>query len=318
VKKIIILLSISILLVLRCAENISQENNNKNIMPINPVSNTPKAVPNQEYKHEEARADFSDTNNFVEQFTRRFPGFTTLQPKILAELVSIIPAQKSSWGCGLHQSEAAIETAYINTKSRRRDKTNFDEVCSYPLSVDININKPEIKNILNWVPDRERQQLTDASDDQGYFRVGALPHDLASYINTNLPNKSKFKAYALSQDNITTSKLLGVIKHNLALMLPTPVFYIISKETYTMHVYLITGLKNNKLLILDTSNEGVERFLTIDAGAFIKGMNAQPIIELVKQAFTFGPFLAGLDLKIPNENKLKLWKPYSVIEFRAE
>ena len=144
----------------------------------------------------------------------------------MLKLVTIIPAQKTSWGCGLHQSEAAIETAYINTKKRRKNKTSFEEVCAYPLAVDINIKDPTLQSVLAFLPSHERKKLEEASDPEGNFRVGALPHDLARYINTNLPKNYENKAEALSVDKFSGSELLDIIHHNF-----------ISRITYASFLY---------------------------------------------------------------------------------
>lgn len=271
-----------------------------------------------EPQQEEPRDAFIDTKNFIQKFKQRFTGYTTLEPKILAEIITIIPAQKTTWGCGLHQSEAALETAYINKNIKRKNKTNFDKVCSYPLAVDINLNSPTIKKVLNFLPSQEVKKLEKASDTEGYFRVGALPHDLARYINTNLPKNCITKAHDLSVDNFLGSELLEVVKHNLALQFPTPVFFMIDPEKYLMHVYLIVGFNNKNLLILDTNNEGIDRFLTKDTDDFVKGMNAELVINLVERASTLRPLLAALNLKLADEKTLKLWKAYSVIRFSAE
>ena len=312
-KKIIILGILSHLFILSCAEEVSQDQKN----PSDSAKKTNILEPDI-LDQEEPRDDFVDTKDFVQEFKQVFPGYTTLKPQILAELVSIIPAQKTSWGCGLHQSEAAIETAFINKKLRRKNKTDFDKVCTYPLAIDININNPTIKNVLSFLPSHELKKLKDASDAEGFFRVGALPHDLARYINTNLPKNYTSKAHAISTDRFLGSELLEVVKHNLTLQLPTPVIYMIDPDKYLMHVYLIVGFKNESLVILDTTKEGVERFLTKDADDFVKGMNAESIIHLVKQASNLRPLLAALNRKLADEKTLELWKAYSVLRFNAE
>ena len=303
--KNISLIITSIIFITACRDNNYSSNTN-----VTPPENP---EPEEEFVEEEKLSE--KDKKFIEKFKQKYPDYITLAPEVLAKLVRIIPAQTTTWGCGLHQSEAAIETAYINTKKKRAKKTDFDQVCEYPLAIDLNINNILIHNIINmFASSEQKSQLQKATDSEGNFRVGALPHDLSAYINKNLPSRFAYTAQAVSKENLSLLEFFEIIQDNLKIGMPTPIFYVIDKQKLRLHIYSIVGYTKDILLILDTTGENTHRFFAKNTNDFLQNMNTQDI-RTTANLFAGFRNLIKEDIKIASEDSYTRWKAYSLIKF---
>jgi hypothetical protein len=306
-----------------CAEITSSADPSQNTQPSNINTNTNTNINTSTSNNNNnlgPRIKVSDEyiKEFSAKFKQRFSNFMTLNPALLAEAVGVIPAQGTLWGCGLHQCEAAVEIAHKKADHDRHVRTNFSQVGSYPLAVDFNVNTPGIKDLLGFLG----QKLP--TDAEGNFRVGALPHDLAKYINNNLQGL-QLRATAKSQASLQPAELVATVKHNLDLEMPTPVLYIVDKNNNLAHVYSIVGYNNKDFLILDTVGDGIDRLVTKNINDFIANMDSSSIISLVNIISLLDNF-KGLPINIREEIKasggklaektaIDAWRPYSFIKF---
>lgn len=308
-----------ILLTSGCAELGKKGDQNKGPAGANITQTTGNRSDSDNNSDENNPQDNDIANNnanptaFEKEFAERFADFTALRPRVLEKVLEKIPSQETLWGCGLHQSETAIELAHINHNKNRSTTRDFKAVDTYPLAIDVNLNHPAMQEVagIGQLP----------LDDEGNFRVGALPHDLAGYIDNNFPKGYPVKAEAVSQEALSPKDLVAIINNNLKLGLSTPTFYVISPESLLIHVYSIVGFKGDELLILDTTGEGIDRFSIRKTADFLAGMNASAKIQEIKGYITLGEIFNLRALikqaggRAAKPETFNQWKAFSVIKF---
>jgi hypothetical protein len=304
-KNIFIFIVINITILSACGPQANEPQNNHKPNDIN------QAKSSSIYNNTEPKSAFA------KKFKERYKGFTMINPDFLNTVVQRIPAQKSPWSCGLHQSEAVIEVAYSNNAMQRQTQPDFQNVGDYPLALDINLNNNIIKSLVeSIIPANLISALEKAADDKGNFRVGALPHDLAAYINKKLPHNYELKAQAQSSETITVDEFFRAVKNNLSQGLPT--LALAQSGELSAHVYLIVGFKNTEVLILNTSDEGMERFFSQEAKDFIAEMNMSKLISIIKLIELIPDIRTKIQEgqgNIADVAVIRKWQPYSVIEF---
>lgn len=257
-------------------------------------------------------------SEFQRAFAERFAGFETIKPAILEAVVAKIPSQETSWGCGKLQCHSAIECAHMDCGTQNNRAVDFSTVGNWPLAVNANMSSPELSSIKVMIG---FFGVSLPEDSDGFFRVGASPHEMANYMNDKQRLPERFTARTVSTDKLTVDDFLISVVSNVSADLPTIAYVVSNPKAQTMHVYNVVGYSGNTLLLLDTVGDGVARFKTQDVAEFVKSMDAQAIVATVQNIEKMGSMV---DLRgkierskgrVISPDLLSKWKAFSYVTF---
>lgn len=254
------------------------------------------------------------TKNFSESLARDFSDFESIDYNTLERMIQAVPEQTTLWGCGLHQCGHIVSCANHNGDGTHKLNLNYQEPNDYPLSVNINPGKLKL-NIPGLI-----------TDEEGNFRVGPVPAEMADFINQQLPASCSFSAKAESNASLSSADLIKIVRDNLALNMPTLVYYMVDANKKIIHFYSIVGVNDStdapEFMVLDTKGVGIARLKKFSVEAFHKNMNTQSIVGFVKglDQGLLGFMIRGLAAsqkgsRIVSSSKLGLWENFSVIRF---
>jgi len=259
-------------------------------------------------------ADTYSTKSFAEALDGNFFGFVSIHYNTLERMIQAVPEQTTLWGCGLHQCGHIVSCANINTDGTHKLNLNYQEPNDYPLSVNVNPRNLKL-NIPGLI-----------TDEEGNFRVGPVPTEMADFINQQLPASCSFSAKAESNASLSSADLIKIVKDNLALNMPTLIYYMVDANKRLIHFYSIVGVNDGidepEFMVLDTKGVGSARLKKFSVEAFHKNMDNQSIVGYVKSLDQgiLGLMIRGLvasqkGSRIVSSSKLSQWENYSVIRF---
>lgn len=258
-------------------------------------------------------AHTNSTMPFAEALDRDFFGFESIEYKILEQMINDVPEQTTLWSCGLHQCGHIVSCANRNGDGSHQLSFDYKEPADYPLSINLNPIKLDLK-----LPGL-------ITDEEGNFRVGPVPTEMADFINQKLPASYAYGAKAESSADLGADRLMEIVKKNLSLNMPTLVYYVVDENKRLIHFYSIVGVNDSihapEFMVLDTKGVGSARLKKLTAEAFHTSMNAGSIVGFVKDLDQkLGIFIRGLAARqqgsrLVSSHKLRQWENYSVISF---
>lgn len=249
---------------------------------------------------------------FAQQLALKFPNFVTINAAALKEAIDLVPAQVTPWGCGKHQCGHMQACASHGSDIIKMD-LDYSTPENYPLAVNVGAELIKSLGVMGaFIP----------KDSEGTFRVGATPHEIATYLNECvLPISFAYEAETYSKDKLSAGTLVNLIMDSVEKNMPILAYYVIDAQKFLMHIYALVGVNyaQDKILVLDTTGKGIDRLKMMDVEEFVKNMNASSIINVVKMIDSMGAYLnlrnrilesggRAASVEILNE-----WKPYSLV-----
>ncbi|MCA9507272.1 MAG: hypothetical protein KC505_02480 [Myxococcales bacterium] len=246
------------------------------------------------------------TSDFSQAMEEQYGYFVTIKQANLENAIKV-PEQTTLWGCGLHQVAHTMVCAGASCEAM-----NFQNPGDYPLSVNLNTtplrNNPMIGGMIE-------QMITD---EEGNFRVGATPRDMAQFLDGKLQECNKHSC-VISKNELTKEELLEIVQENIENDMPVLAYYVVNAEQKLMHIYSIVGYTDDNLLLLNTYGKGIQRLEVMAIDDFMKGLDASSIVNFVKMIDGFGfivrPLVASMGGKLADSSAVQAWNNFSLISF---
>lgn len=264
---------------------------------------------------------------FKSDFNKEYAGYVSLSPEQLFQIIEAVPAQTTTWGCGKVQSNMAKASASValGLAVNKEDVQDCNEIGDYRLLVDVKF-KPDgmsfVLPLLNALAKRlGRVVPLEKINGDNYFRVGALPKELAGFINKRIPKGMRAKS--LEYPSLDRAKLMKLIKDSIAIKMP--LITLNTTTSGTLHYYSVIGYSNNgnDLLVLNTidSDKG-SRIESYETNDFLERMNVDDykafISSIASSIISVKDSIAAPGSKIPDESTLDELGTFNVVTFEKQ
>lgn len=272
-------------------------------------------IPMPEYKPGMPFVKTPEFENFKSAFERDFAGYVSLPPEQLFQIINAVPGQKTTWGCGKVQSNMAKASASLalGLAVNQEDVQDCNDVNDYPLLIDVKVNPDAVSIAENMV------KLQTIGSDK-YFRVGALPNELAGFINKRIPKGMIAKSRDYS--SLDEAELINLINNNIDIKMPLITLNGVSGSM--LHYFSVVGYSKDgdKLLVLNTERSGIERLESHETSAFLETMNVNGNKNFIKWVVSFMlPLKSKLiapGSELPDISALDKINTFNVITFQKQ
>lgn len=240
--------------------------------------------------------------------------FKTIKSDALASVYYGVPEQGTNpWACGYIAAWHTIDfIRYIDKKTQWFPK-NLNNRGQHPVSAEFDTA------ILYRIPGASSSaaMFIANADDKGIFRAGALPYDLATYVDERLGGN--YQASLIEKDSLDKNELLNIIKTSINNNTPVLVVIQKNKGLKRLHYWTLVGYKGENILVLDSDSPKLgynistsDLLAYLDLSEFKKGMISK--LPEIKAAAMVARMI-GKKVTLAKEEDFNNLKRYNLITF---